>query len=155
MKNKGFTLLELTVVVGIMSVLFFIGGVSYCNFCEKRDYSLATERLYDAFRTFADNAGNSETRINLNFDLNNNLISFEKGGKIISKFQLPKRYTYSKTGSNIHFTETGNVSPMFSFEVKEDNKSFFKLSFISTDKFVQKVRIIKKRYIGNNWVVIE
>lgn len=155
MKNKGFTLLEITVTIGVASILFFIGGLSYCNFCEKRDYSLATEELYNSFKIFAENAGNSEKRINLNFDLNNNLISFEKEGKIISKFQLPKRYTYYKTGSNIHFTETGNVSPMFSFEVKEGDKSFFKMSFISTDKFVQRVRIIKKKYIGNNWVVIE
>jgi len=108
------------------------------------------------FKTFSEEAYNSKARIDIEFDYENNLILFKKEGKIISRFNLPKRYVYSNNGgSNIHFSDTGNISPMFTMEIKDGNKEFFKLTFISTDKFVQTVRITKKMYNDGSWVEVE
>lgn len=153
MKNKAYTLLELVVNVSIIMLLFLVGGLSLSNYSKNKAEKEVTENLYDHFRILASNAESSQSRVDIKFDLNSNLILFEKQGKIISRFYLPKRYKYSNNGgTNIHFNENGNVSPMFTFEVKDGNNDFFKLTFISTDKFVQRVRIERKKYINNNWI---
>ena len=152
MKNKAYTLVELIVSVSIIMVLSLVTGVSLSKYAENKDFNEVSEKLYDHFRIFANQAENSRIRIDIDFDLNNNLILFKKEGKIISRFYLPKRYKYSKTGTNVHFTENGNISSMFTFEVKDGNVSFLKMTFLSTDKFVQRVRIERKKFINNNWV---
>lgn len=152
MKNKAYTLIELIVTVSIIMTLSLFTAVSLSKYGENKDSNEISEKLYDHFRIFASQAENSGVRIDIEFNLNNNLILFKKEGKIISSFHLPKRYDYSNTGTNIHFTETGNVSPMFTFEAKEKNTNFIKMTFLSTDKFVQKVRIERKKFLNNNWV---
>lgn len=152
MKNKAYTLIELIVSVSIIMVLSLVTGVSLSKYAENKDFNEVSEKLYDHFRIFANQAENSRIRIDIEFDFNNNLILFQKEGKIISSFHLPKRYEYSNTGTNIHFTDTGNISPMFTFEAKEKNANFLKMTFLSTDKFVQRVRIERKKFINNNWV---
>ncbi len=152
MKNKAYTLIELIVSVSIIMTLSLVTGLSVSKYGENKDSNEICEKLYDHFRIFATQAENSRTRIDIEFDLNNNLILFKKEGKIISRFYLPKRYRYSNTGTDIHFTETGNISPMFTFEAKEENINFLKMTFLSTDKFVQRVRIERKKFIDNDWV---
>lgn len=151
MKNKAYTLIELIVSVSIIMVLSLVTGVSLSKYAENKDFNEVSEKLYDHFRIFANQAENSRIRIDIEFDFNNNLILFKKQGKIISRFHLPKRYKYSKTGTNVHFTENGNISSMFTFEAKEGDTSFLKMTFLSTDKFVQRVRIERRKFINNNW----
>jgi prepilin-type N-terminal cleavage/methylation domain-containing protein len=152
MKNKAYTLIELVVVIAILMTLSLATSVTLTRYGENKDYNEVCEKLYNHFRIFASEAENSESRIDIEFDFNNHLVLFKKEGKIISSFKLPKRYKYSNTGTNIHFNKTGNVSPMFTFEVKEGETNFFKMTFLSTDKFVQRVRIERKKHDGSNWI---
>ena len=151
MKNKAYTLIELIVSVSIIMTLSLVTGLSVSKYGENKDSNEICEKLYNHFRIFASQAEISKERIDLEFDFNNNLILFKKQGKIISRFHLPKRYKYSKTGTNVHFTENGNISSMFTFEAKEGDTSFLKMTFLSTDKFVQRVRIERRKFINNNW----
>ena len=155
MKNKGYTLFELMVVVALVAVLSGVGGVSLSKYNEQRDKAEVTEELHTYFEMMAMEAYTSHERIDVKFDFDNNLILFEKKGKIIKTVPLPKRYKYSVNGTNIHFTENGNISPMFTFEVMENNIGFFQLTFVSTSKYVKDVRINKKIPKGNDWVKVE
>lgn len=156
MKNKGYTLLELMLVIAI--ILIFTGGtgLSLSNYSKTKDYKEITEKLSTFFYITGKEADDSDERIDIEFDYGNYLILCRKAGNIVSKFQLPKRYLYSNNGgTNIHFNDDGNISPMFTLEVKDGDKEFFKLTFISTDKFVKTARINKKMYIDSNWVEVE
>lgn len=156
MKNKAYTLIELVIVMGIITIFTGAMGLSLSNYNEKNDYKEITEKLYTNFETIAIEADNKDIQIDVKFDYNNSLILFEKEGNIISKINLPKRYTYTNNGgANIHFTETGNVSPMFTLIVKENGNDFFKLTFISTDKFVERVSISKYLYKDSVWEKIQ
>ena len=155
MKNKGYTLFELMLVVALIAVLSGIVGLSMSKYSEQKDKSLVTEKLHTYFEMMALEAYTTHESIDVKFDFDNNLILFEKKGKMIMKVDLPKRYNYSANGTNIHFTENGNISPMFTFEVKENNIGFFQLTFVSTSKFVKDVRINKKIPKGNAWVKVE
>lgn len=152
MKNKAYTLIELIVSVSIIMTLSLVTGLSVSKYGVNKDSNEICEKLYNHFRIFASQAEISKERIDIEFDFNNNLILFKKQGTIISRFYLPKRYKYSKTGGNVHFTENGNISSMFTFEAKDGDINFLKMTFLSTDKFVKTVRIERKKFIDNDWV---
>lgn len=156
MKNKGYTLMELMVVVAIIMGLSGVVGLSVGKYLEQRDEKIVTYDLPMLMETMALHADNTNERVYIEFDYNNNLILFKKNSKIIEKFRLPKRYKYSDTVStSIHFTEEGNISRMFSFKIKDEKgKEFYKLTFTSTDKFVRSVRVNRYFYVNNDWVEV-
>ncbi len=149
MKKKGFTLLEVMIVVGILLVAFGVGSLSLSKYNESRNSKVINNELKIKFEMIAAEAFNSKSRIQFVPDYDNNLILFKKEGTIIEKMELPKGYVYSNNATNsaIYFTETGNVSPMFSFFVKtKEGDNVLKLTFSSVDKFVRKVHIRQYTY---------
>lgn len=156
MKNKGFTLLETIIVTSIALIMMGTAGVSLSNYNKNKDLKTIREGLYETFRTMALDAAESRERIDIEFDYNNYLILFKKDGKITQKFNLPKAYNYSNTSSSRHFTESGNISPMFSFYIQEKTgKDLYKLTFDSTDKFVQSVNIRRYINVDSTWSELE
>lgn len=153
MKEKGFTLFEIIIVVGILLTALGVGSLSLSKYNEGRKNRVINNELRMKFEMIAAEAFNSKSKIQFVPDYDNNLILFKKEGTIIEKIKLPKGYNYSNNASNsaIYFTETGNVSPMFSFFVKdEDGSNVLKLTFSSVDKFVKSVHI--RQYIYENGV---
>jgi len=60
MKNKGYTLFELMVVVAIIMGLSGVGGISLSKYYERRDRAEITEKLHMYFETMAMEAYTSE-----------------------------------------------------------------------------------------------
>lgn len=155
MKKRGFTLLEMMIVVGITLIMFGVGSLSISKYNEGRSNKILTNELKMKFQMVANKAFNINSRIQFVPDYDNNLILFKKEGTIIEQIKLPKGYDYSNNASSsaIYFTETGNVSPMFSFFVKaKDGSNFLKLTFSSVDKFVKSVHIRQYAYCGGEWI---
>lgn len=156
MKEKGFTLFEIIIVVGILLTALGVGSLSLSKYNEDRKNRVINNELRMKFEMIAAEAFNSKSKIQFVPDYDNNLILFKKEGTIIEKVELPKGYVYSNNASSsaIYFTETGNVSPMFSFFVKtKEGDSVLKLTFSSVDKFVQKVHI--RQYTYENGIQVE
>ena len=153
MKKKGYTLFEALVVISIIVIISGVASASISRYNKGRDNNMLTNELKMKFHMIAGEAFNTKSKIQFVPDYDNNLILFKKEGTIIEKIKLPKGYNYSNNASNsaIYFTETGNVSPMFSFFVKdEDGSNVLKLTFSSVDKFVKSVHI--RQYIYENGV---
>ena len=153
MKKRGFTLLEMMIVVGITLIMFGVGSLSVSKYNEGRDSNILNNNLITTFHMMAMKASDITNKIYIIFDYENSLILFKKEGIVIEKFELPKGYTYSNTGSSLYFTDTGNVSQMFSFFVKTKNgNDVLKLTFSSVDKFVKSVHIRQYVYSDGAWI---
>ena len=151
MKKRAYTIFELMTVLSIILILAGLSGLSFSNYSKKSDYRVIGEKIPEIFRLMSLQAYKQNSQIDIIFDFDNNLILFKKNSKIIEKFKLPKRYTYEATTNSRYFNKDGNIHPMFSLIVKENNIEIMKFSVISTDKFVKNARIIKYIKKGNQW----
>lgn len=151
MKKKAYTIFELMTVISIILILASLSGLSFSNYSKHSDNRMINEKLPEIFKLMSLQAYKQNCQIDIIFDFENNLILFKKNSKIIEKFKLPKRYTYEATTNSRYFNKDGNIHPMFSLIVKENNIEIMKISVISTDKFVKSARIIKYIKKGNQW----
>lgn len=152
MKTKAFSLIEMMIVVAIVAVLSGFGAPSLSNFSKTKDYKAVSEGVSNFFSEIALKAYIKKEIIDIEFDYNKNLIIASTNGVEITTFSLPKRYKYSNTTTSRHFTEEGNISPMFSFVVQESNgDNVFKLTCTSTDKYVQSAHIRKYSPKNSEW----
>lgn len=155
MKKNGYTLFEMIIVVSIMLIISGVASASISKYNEGRVNKILNNELKMKFYMIAEQAFNSRIKIQFVPDYDDNLILFKKEGTIIEKVELPKGYNYSNNASTsaIYFTETGNVSPMFSFFVKDkDGSNVLKLTFSSVDKFVKSVHIRQYAYSDGQWI---
>lgn len=141
-KEKGFTLIELMIVVGILMLMSAGATFKIIENRSRKDYKILTEDLENYMHIMALQADYGDEVYDFTFDCNSKLIIFRKGGNIISQFELPESFDYEdKNGSKIisgNTTVTGNINQSFSlYTFDKSNKAVFKETFVSTKKYIK------------------
>jgi len=147
MKKKGFTLIEMLVVIALIGILVGIGSLSIKKQAESRAMLKITNEVGDFFRVAAKRSQETGKKYAVDFDLVEKKIEiyreekdedgdgvgdgeWEDGGirSTIEKFELPNVFEYEKisggTGSQeftSNITSTGNMSGTLTLYIFKSN----------------------------------
>ena len=165
MKKRGFTIIELLIVVAIIGILVGIGGVSIKRQAESRAMLRIKNEIGDFFRVAAKRSWETGKRYDINFNLVEKIITISRNGNLIEKLDLPNIFEYTIKDSGSYgseftsgFTSTGNISSdNFTFYVaksnsnigiQEDEEVIYAITFYKGDNHVNYLHV--KEYIATS-----
>ncbi len=127
-KKKAFTLIELLIVIGIMSILFFTGGVSIKRHRESTAMLRIKNEVGDFFRLEAKRAKESRKRYEIDFELEKKRILIKQNELVINRLELPSTFEYMKISKGKReqtlkrdITSTGNINMSLTLYVFQSN----------------------------------
>lgn len=165
MKRRGFTIIELLIVVAIIGILVGIGGVSIKKQAESRAMLKVKNEIGDFFRVAAKRSQETGKRYGVDFDLAGKKIEiyreedengkWKSGGtrRTIEKLELSNVFEYEKISETLreqnfsrNITSTGNLSAGLTLYVFKSNSETgiqgeevakYAITFKTTDKHVK------------------
>jgi general secretion pathway protein H len=100
--TKGFTLIELTVVLAIAGLLFAVSVPNLSKWAESRDYREAIRQIVSAANSARAQANRSNKAVDLIFELEQKTMSVVAAGGLLEKnkvVKLPESLTVSVTSA--------------------------------------------------------
>jgi prepilin-type N-terminal cleavage/methylation domain-containing protein len=94
MKKRGFTLLELLIVITIMGILVGYGGMSIRKQARARAMLRVRNEIGDFFRVAAKRSLETGKRYSVTFKLEEKIIEIERNGHITDTLKLPRILEY-------------------------------------------------------------
>ncbi len=110
MKKRGFTLLELLIVITIIGILVGYGGMSIRRQARTRAMLRVKNEIGDFFRVAAKRSLENGKRYSIDFKLQDKIIEISRNGTITDTLELPKILEYGIKNT------AGNYPPVFSTE---------------------------------------
>ena len=121
-KNKGFTLLELMVVIGIVGILSAIAIPSYFQWLPRHRVGSAARAVMSAVEFARINAVKTNANVTLNFDIvNDSLTVVASDGTTLRTRQLPNDVDLQDDGLGIAVTFDGHGFSTATGQVKVVN----------------------------------
>jgi len=116
MKKRGFTIIELLIVLALIGILVGIGGVSIKKQAESRAMLRVRNEIGDFFRVAAKRSQETGKKYAVKFKSDEKIIEIFRGGNVTDTLKLPNFFEYEifLIENNI---ETGTVT---SVEKKQD-----------------------------------
>jgi len=165
MKKRGFTIIELLIVIALIGVLVGIGGVSIKRQSESRAMLKVQNEIGDFFRVAAKRSQETGKRYGVDFHLAGKKIEiyreedengkWKSGGtrRTIEKLELPNVFEYEKISETLreqnfsrNITPTGNLSLGLTLYIFKTNSqpgiqgeeiAKYAITFKTTDKHVK------------------
>lgn len=94
MKKRGFTIIELLVVVALIGILVGIGGVSIGKQAQSRAMLRVRNEIGDFFRVAAKRSLETGKKYIINFDLSTKKIEISRNGEVTDTLKLPNVLEY-------------------------------------------------------------
>ena len=159
MKSKGFTIIELLIVVALIGILVSVGGVSIKKQAESRAMLKIQNEFGDFFRVAAKRSLETGKKYSIHFDLTGKEITISRNGEITDTLELPNIFEYEKiSASSVSqditktLTTNGNMSGGFTLyvfkansETKNDWIAKYAIRFTTTDTHVKFLHV--KEYV--------
>lgn len=93
--KKGFTLIELVVVVALSTILLRTASISVANMLERRALEEAKNRMIEVLRLYTDKSFNEAEEYNINLDYTDEVIRVrDADGNIEEEIELPEMLRY-------------------------------------------------------------
>lgn len=167
MKLKGFTIIELLIVVALIGILVSVGGVSLKKQAESRAMLKIQNEFGDFFRVAAKRSFETGKKYSIHFDLTGKKIIISRNGKITDTLELPGIFEYEKiAGSSVSqditttLTTNGNMSGSFTLYVFKSNSEVkanwiakYAIKFTTNDTHVKFLHV--KEYVPKSEVTRE
>ncbi|OQY09937.1 MAG: hypothetical protein B6I28_02065 [Fusobacteriia bacterium 4572_132] len=142
MNRKGFTLLEIMIVVAIISILATVGGISLKGRNEKNELIKMTTQIPMFLRNLRDESFDTGKKYYIKFKLNENKIyvlenKTDELKNCISKLNLSQNFLYEEINEKYQFeretTPNGNFSTGFTlFLFDKERKEILKKITVCT-----------------------
>ncbi len=144
MKRRGFTIIELLIVVALIGILVGVGGVSIKRQAESRAMLRVQNELGDFFRVAAKRSQETGKRYGVEFKLGENLIEISRIG-FLEELKLPNIFEYSIKPPLIDgkttLTSTGNISDNFTLYISNSKEIKHAINFDKEDSHVKYLHI--------------
>ena len=153
MKKRGFTIIELLIVVAVIGILVGLGGISIKKQAESRAMLKVKNEIGDFFRVAAKRSQETGKKYVINFDLAEKKIEITRNGDTTDTLELPNIFEYEKISKTLreqnfsrNITSTGNLSlglTLYVFKansqpgIQGDEIAKYAITFKTTDKHVK------------------
>lgn len=155
MEKKGFTLIELMIVVALIGILVSIGGVSIKKQAESKAMLRVQNEIGDFFRIAAKRSQETGKIYNVDFKLDENLIEISRTG-VLEELKLPNIFEYSiipsLANNKATLTTTGNISNNFTLYISNSKEIKHAINFNKDDSHIKYLHI--REYSPTNSVPI-
>lgn len=157
MKKRGFTIIELLIVVAVIGILIGIGSFSIKKQAESRAMLRVQNEVGDFFRVAAKRSQETGKKYVIDFDLAGKKIDISRNGDITDTLELPIVFEYEKISETSreqsftrNMTSTGNLSmglTLYVFRsnsqtgIQGDEIANYAITFKTTDKHVKFLHI--------------
>ncbi len=141
LKKKGFTMFELVIVVGIITILSGVTFVSINKSRSIKDLKILKENVNVFVNNLALIADSQDERLDISFNFDKKLISVRKNGNIIKELKLPSSFEYEDSFGrkiiNRQLTPKGNMNTSFSmYTFDSKSNAVFKHTFVTNRKYI-------------------
>ena len=144
MEKKGFTLIELMIVVALIGILVGIGGVSIKKQAESKAMLRVQNEIGDFFRIAAKRSQETGKIYEVQFDLDNKIIKISRTD-FSEELKLPNIFKYSIIPSLTHdkatLTTTGNISDNFTLYISNSKEIKHAINFNKDDSHIKYLHI--------------
>jgi prepilin-type N-terminal cleavage/methylation domain-containing protein len=144
MKKRGFTIIELLIVVALIGILVGIGGVSIKKQAESKAMLRVQNEIGDFFRIAAKRSQETGKKYAVEFKLDENLIEVSRVG-FLEELKLPNMFDYSikppLTDGKATLTTTGNISDNFTLYISNSKEIKHAINFNKDDSHIKYLHI--------------
>lgn len=153
MKKRGFTIIELLIVIALIGILIGVGSFSIKKQAESRGMLRIQNEVGDFFRVAAKRSQETGKKYIINFDLAGKKIEITRDGEVTDTLNLPNVFEYEKISETLreqnftrNITSTGNLSmglTLYVFKsnsqtgIQGDEVAKYAVTFKTTDKHVK------------------
>ena len=129
MKKRGFTLIEILIVIALIGILAGIGGVSIKKQAESKAMLRVQNEIGDFFRVAAKRSLETGKKYDVKFKLDQKIIELSRNGQVTDILDLPNTFEYGiKWGSykqtfNSTMKSQGYLSLNFTMYIFKSNSS--------------------------------
>lgn len=145
MKKRGFTIIELLIVVALIGILVGIGGVSIKKQAESKAMLRVQNEIGDFFRVAAKRSQETGKKYAVDFDLVNKIIKITRNGNPTDTLELPNVFKYSiipaLTTGKPTLTTTGNISDNFTLYISNSKEIKHAINFDKDDSHIKYLHI--------------
>ncbi len=140
-KSKAITLIELLICLSIMSVIASMVVLDYNKRKEQQDFQIAKKEITQFIRKVQKYSYYNKKQYIVDVQINNKIIYFKDGNKILDKLEIPKKLSYMTNNElkNKDFirktTENGNFDKGFTLYLinTKGNKIYYRVSTSTTN----------------------